>query len=415
MPATNGWRWRHLLDSPHRLGFFLAMLVLGVSGLWWAGVQLARSGFVPAVPMAVSPSLVHAALMTFGFFPLFFCGFLFTAGPRWLHVRAPTTRELMPALLAQGAGWLIWLVGSHVHVLLAVAGLALAAAGLLRAAVRFWRLIHASSDTDRVHPTVIAGALALGCACIASTAVALALGADMLARLFVLTGLWGCVAVVFVTAGHRMIPFFTAPPGTVLERGGDWWQLALLVGISLFEAVCVWLADPLAGVGAWHVARGVIEMATGSVLLWGAVAWTFARSLRNRLLRMLHTGMLWIALGLLLQGVTGVLAWRLGSPVLPLAPLHAFAMGGLGSVMLAMITRVSAGHAGIPVAVDHVVWALFWLLQLATALRVAATVPGTPAQALLTAAALVWAGVAIAWALRYGSGYGRPPATTRRR
>jgi uncharacterized protein involved in response to NO len=89
-------------------------------------------------------------------------------------------------------------------------------------------------------------------------------------------------------------------------------------------------------------------------------------------------------------------------------------MGGLGTLMLAMVTRVSAAHAGQPVAAENVVWSLFRLLQLATLLRIAATVPGAPTQPLLTAAALAWAGLMTAWGLRYGWGYGRPPTARRR-
>ena len=37
------WRWRYLMLAPHRLGFFLAMVVLLASGGWWALVQVARS------------------------------------------------------------------------------------------------------------------------------------------------------------------------------------------------------------------------------------------------------------------------------------------------------------------------------------------------------------------------------------
>ncbi len=70
--AAAGWRWRHLL---------LATLVLVTSASWWALVQLDRAGLGPGLPWALSPSLVHAGVMTFGFIPLFFAGFLFTAGP----------------------------------------------------------------------------------------------------------------------------------------------------------------------------------------------------------------------------------------------------------------------------------------------------------------------------------------------
>lgn len=413
MREQAGWHWRRLLDSPHRLGFFLAMVVLGASALWWAAVQLARSGALGAMPMAVSPSLVHAAVMTFGFFPLFFCGFVFTAGPRWLHVRGPAARELVPAFAAQAAGWLVWLAGSGLDALLAVAGLVLAGSGLLRATLLLVRLVRSSSDEDRVHPVVIAAALGFGSCCILASAAALAFGAPDVARRCVLSGLWGCVAVVFVTAGHRMIPFFQPAPETVLQARGDWAQLALLVGIAALEAIAVWLEQVPAR--PWHLAQAAVELAVGSTLLWGAVRWAIVKKLGQRLLRMMHTGLAWIALAFALQGATSIAALVTGSRWLPLAPLHALTMGGLGSLMLAMVTRVSAGHAGIPVAADRLVWALFWLLQVATVLRIAASVPGATSQPLLTAAAVLWAGLMAAWAVRYGSTYGRPPAAPRQR
>ena len=59
------------------------------SGSEWALVQADRASALLNLSYAVSPSLVHATVMTFGFIPLFFSGFLFTAGPKWLGVPAP--------------------------------------------------------------------------------------------------------------------------------------------------------------------------------------------------------------------------------------------------------------------------------------------------------------------------------------
>jgi uncharacterized protein involved in response to NO len=412
VPEQDGWRWRRLLDSPHRLGFFLAMLVLVASALWWATVQLQRTGLLPPRAMAVSPSLVHAAVMTFGFFPLFFGGFLFTAGPRWLHVPGPGGRELLPGFAAQAGGWVTWLAAAQVHRLLAVAALAVAAAGLLRTTFLFWRLIVASPNEDRVHPVVIGCALAFGTACLAGIALSLLANDDAIARGLVLSALWGCVAIVFVAAGHRMIPFFHPAPGSLLDERGDWAQLALLAGTASFEAASVWLH---AMVPWWALLQAIVELAVGAVLLWGAVAWSFARPLHNRLLRMMHTGLVWIATGFAMQGGSSLLARVTGAALLPLASLHAFAMGGLGTLMIAMVTRVSAAHANQPVAAENVVWSIFWLLQAATVLRIAATVPGAPSQPLLTAAAVTWAGLMTAWAVRYGWGYGHPPVVLRQR
>lgn len=405
-----GWHWRHLLIAPHRLGFFLAMAVLAASALWWSVVQLERSGLGPGLSYAVSPSLVHAAVMTFGFMPLFFSGFLFTAGPKWLGVRGPSAASLAPALLAQAAGWLLWLAGSHVHVALAATGLALANIGLAIVAVRFLRLIAASREPDRMHAKTVAMALAAGCLSLAGVATSLLAGADTLARLFILSGLWGFVVVVFVTVAHRMIPFFTS---STVPMAGAWrpfWVWWLMLGVALFEVLAAWIDAAAAEQPAWQLARGVLELGAGGVLAWLAFAWGLVQSLRIRLLAMLHLGFVWLALALALSGASQLLGWAAATPLLPLAALHALTMGCLGSLMLAMVTRVTCGHSGrpLPLVADDLVWGMFLLLQAATLLRIAATVPDWPGQALLTAAALLWAGLILTWGGRYGAWYGRP-------
>lgn len=84
-------------------------------------------------------------------------------------------------------------------------------------------------------------------------------------------------------------------------------------------------------------------------------------------------------------------------------------MGCLASLMLAMVTRVSCGHSGRALVADRIAWALFWLLQAATVLRIAAAVPGVPGVALpwlLLLAAGLWAGTMGAWGVRLGRWYG---------
>jgi len=405
---SRAWHWRHLLQAPHRLGFFLAMVVLLAAGFWWAAVQLQRSGAGPNLAYAVSPSLVHATVMTFGFMPLFFSGFLFTAGPKWMRVSGPSARRLAPVLLAQVAGWLLWLCGSHVHAAFAATGLSLAIMGLGGMTTMFWRLIAASREEDLLHARTVGAAHVVGCLCLIGIGASLLTGAETAARLFALTGLWGFIVVVFVAVAHRMIPFFSAPPMATVQAWRPASVLALLLAAAAFEASAGWLDAALPGVAAWQIARGVLELAAGGVLVWLAVLWGLFKSLRIRLLAMLHLGFLWLGLGLALSGASQLLGWASSSVVLPLAALHAITMGALGSLMLAMVTRVSCGHAGRSVVADDLVWGLFWLLQVATLLRMAATVPGWPVQPLFTATALLWAGVMLIWGLRYGSWYGRP-------
>jgi len=79
--------------------------------------------------------------------------------------------------------------------------------------------------------------------------------------------------------------------------------------------------------------------------------------------------------------------------------LHALTLGMLGSLLFAMVTRVIRGHGGIALVADDLVWFLFWLLQVATLLRIASPVIPVAAGALLAAAAVVWTVVWSVWAL----------------
>lgn len=411
--AAPRWHWRRLLLAPHRLAFFLAMGVLAASGAWWAAVQGARMGWWALPPPAVSPTLLHSSVMVLGFVPLFFGGFLFTAGPRWLGVEGPAARQLAPCLLAQAGGWLLWLAGGHVDATLAAAGLLIAAGGLLVMTLEFQALVRESTVEDRVHARCIVLALVFGSACLMALPLALLAGAASLQRGLVLGSLWGFVVPVFVTVAHRMIPFFTSGALPMAQAWRPFWALGLMLGVALFEAGCAW-ADAF---GVSHPAlaavRGAVELAGGAMLLWLAFAWGLVQSMKIRLLGMLHLGFSWLGLGLAISGVAQLGQAATGQAVLPLAALHAITMGCLGSLMLAMVTRVSCGHSGRPLVADGFLWTLFLLLQGATVLRITAAVPGVPAQALHVLAALLWGAVMLAWALRQGRWYASPRADGR--
>ncbi|HEY8048506.1 MAG TPA: NnrS family protein [Ramlibacter sp.] len=404
--AGGGWSWRWLEAAPHRLAFFLAMVVLCGSGLWWATIQLDRVVGI-GLPYDLSPSVVHSALMTFGFMPLFFSGFLFTAGPKWLGVQAPTVRRVRTPLLLMALGWLVWPVAGHFSATAAAAALLPAFAGLSLVTLRFWRLVRASAAPDRIHAKCIGVALVVGCVCIAGVAAGVLADNGDLARTFVHTALWGFVAAVYVTVAHRMIPFFTSSALPMVRAWRPFWVLYVLVGVVAFEAAAAWV-ELATEAPAWFALRGAVELCAGAVTLWLCVAWGLVQSLKVRLVAMLHIGFCWLGIGLALSGVSHLAQARTGAEWLPLAGLHAFTMGCLGSLMVAMVTRVTCGHSGRALVADNFVWTLFWLLQGATLLRIAAAAPLDAAPEFTLAAAASWAGVLTAWALRYGAWYGRP-------
>ena len=407
------WRVRYLMLAPHRLGFFLAMVVLVASGLWWALVQLDRSTGWLALPSVISPTLVHSAVMAFGFIPLFFSGFLFTAGPKWLGVEAPLAQDLRVPLFSLAAGWLLWLAGAHLHAGVAWAGLALACAGLVWMTVQFWGRIRRSQAEDQLHARVIGTACVVGCVSLAGLLLSLVFEAHATARAWIFTGLWGFVVVVYVTVAHRMIPFFTSSAMPMVQAWRPFWVLWLMLAAAALQVLAAWLE--LAGVPssaagtAWLLVHGTLQLMVGGVLVWLAWVWGLVQSLKNKLLAMLHIGFLWLGVAFLLGGVSQWLVGTLGMGVLALGALHALTMGCLASLMLAMVTRVSCGHSGRALVADRIAWSLFWCLQAAALLRIAASVPGIVGLSLpwlLPVAAGLWAGTMGVWGLRLGRWYG---------
>lgn len=409
IPGPDGaWRWAGLWLAPHRLAFFSGVLLLMASGAWWAAVQLDRVTGWLGLSYAVSPTLTHAAVMVLGFMPLFFAGFLFTAGPKWLGVAGPEARAITPALALQVLGWLLWLAGAHTHTALAAAGAFTASLGLALQFGRFWQLWRRSPAPDRVHATVVAVGGTLGALCTAGLGVALMLDAGPVALALVHTALWGFIVATYVAVAHRMIPFFTSGVLPMIEVWRPFWVLWLMLGAVVLEIASVWLMVAGRGEGtAWRLLRGALELGLGGVLVWLAWVWGLVQSLKVRLLAMLHVGFVWFGLSLLLSGASQWLLAAGGVPTLGLGALHALTMGFLGSILLAMVTRVACGHSGRALVADATVWGLFWCLQAAVLLRIAGTLPQTGGGWLL-AAALLWAGTVLVWGGRLLNWFGRP-------
>ena len=417
-PAAGQERWRFgwLYAAPHRLAFAAGALMLAASALWWAAMMLARTTGT-GLAWGLPPTITHGLWMSFGFMPLFFTGFLFTAGPKWLGLPAVDALTLRAPIAAQVAGWAVLLMATHAPDpaearVLGSLGLLAAGVGWATTTARFVAMVRRSRAADRVHAITVAAACCAGVLTLLAAAVALALGRFDLVRLATLLALWVFIGVVYVSVAHRMIPFFSASALPVLDAWRPMWLLAVFVVALLLQAAFVLaetLAWPLAP--AWRVAQAAIEAPAALLMLALALRWGLVQSLKVRLLAMLHVGFFWFGVALALSAAShALMAISDGATSLGLAPLHAYTMGFLGSTLIAMATRVSAGHSGRALAADDFVWRLFWLLQLAIGARLIGAVSdalGWPTAPILATAAGLWALAVTAWALRYGRWYGR--------
>jgi uncharacterized protein involved in response to NO len=104
-----------------------------------------------------------------------------------------------------------------------------------------------------------------------------------------------------------------------------------------------------------------------------------------------------LPLGLLLLGASLI------DPTQPASPaLHALAAGAMGSMTLAVMTRATLGHTGRALRADLGTSAIFLLVTLGAALRVAAVWLPFDYLLLIKLSGGLWAGAFLLFVLTYG-------------
>lgn len=427
--AAGSWQWRQVTAAPHRLAFSAGALMMSLALLWW-GAALLAAATGQVLPWAVSAGTAHALLLGCAVLPCFLAGLVFSLLPRWLGAPASVpTRALQLPLVGVLGGWVLALVGFHASSALAAAGVAVAAGGLALIAGRGMVCLIESRAADRDHARLVLLGLAVAALAQWAAAVAVALGAETVARAAVQAALWGGFGLVFVTVAHRALPQFT---GLRLPSQSAWASrslLAVLAGVVALQAPFA-VAEVLRGgalTGLPAVLRAGMGLGAGLVLCWLSLRWGLRLSLRGaapavdaagepvlarrgalRLLALLHLGFAWLAVAFTLDGVSHALMVATdGQLSLGHAPLHAFSMGFLGCTLYALATRTALALSGRALVADRWTWVMAWVLQAGVLLRVLAALFPVAATPLTLLALQFWATVALTWTVRHARWFGR--------
>jgi uncharacterized protein involved in response to NO len=387
-----------LFQAPHRVMFLAgAVQILAVMG-WWTAELAARAGWLSMRLWPLYPGWLHGIWLIYGLFPFFFLGFLMTAMPRWQNATAVSPKVYLSVAGLCGLGWLTFGAGMVYPPVLPVA-LGVVLAGWAIATIDLLRVANVPHP-DRFAPRVIVTAFLAGVSGLLLL-LARALGApDALLRAALDIGVWWFLTPVFVVVSHRMIPFFSSAviPKYVFYRPRPALYILLLC-LAGHGAV------QLAGMAGWLWLTDLPAAGVGLHLTW---RWGLRASLKVPLLGMLHLGFawLWVALGLL--GAQS-LARLAGVDVLGLAPIHCLTIGFFGSMLLAMVSRVTLGHSGRSLQADRLTLLAFGGLQGVALLRIVAELvqPAvSPPILVLTAAG--WLLVFALWIGRFAPNYWRP-------
>lgn len=390
-------RWRILSAAPHRMFFATGVFWLLAWTLWWTLVLGARAAGIAALEPARPALLMHGAAALFLAYLPFMYGFLLTVFPRWMNAPPPGRPAMAWAFGLTNTGQALIVTGVFAPAAWSAAGWLLAAGGLAVVTTSLLRiLLHAKQAVPQAR-TALAGLVAglAGMMLVASMSISGDHGMWPLARGL---GLWGLLLVVYFSVCHRMIPFFSSRvvPAYVVWRPDG--VLYLFVALALARALL-----ELAPGFAWLATVPMAGIALACALRWRPRVRSGAR-----LLDVLHIAFAWLPFGLALAAIADVAA-ALGAPgLLGRAPLHALGLGFLGGMLIAMVTRVTLGHSGRPLALDALSWRVFLVVQAAAAARVAAEFMPAAGMTLSLVAALAWLGSLSLWAASTLPAYFRP-------
>lgn len=382
MPKSRLEKLPPVLRAGFRPFFFLGPLwALVVVGLWIE----AMAGAV-TLPTAFDPLAWHRHEMLFGYLGAVIAGFLLTAIPNWTG-RLP------------------------------IAGRRLAGLTSLWVAARFAVLFSASIGGFAAMLLDVGFLVILGAACAREVLIArnrnlpvvgvvllfaIAALVDHLEALGVLTtdglgwrGGFALVVVLIALIGGRIIPSFTR--NWLMKQGRTEGLPTQPSRFDLFTIAATAIA--LAGwvVGIEPAVAAALLLAAGVLQVARLVRWSGHVALREPLVFILHLSYAWLPIGLLLLGVSLIVPTQPAS-----SALHALAAGAMASMTLAVMTRATLGHTGRELHADKGTVAIYVLVTLGAALRVAA--PWLPFDYLLLIriAGALWGGSFLLFLALYG-------------
>lgn len=365
------WTGPQILGYGFRPFFLGAALYAALAMIVWIG---ALSGLW-TIPSAFGPVEWHAHEFLWGYLTAVVAGFMLTAVPNWTG-RLPIVGVPLALL------WGSWAMGRAAVFFSAgqspVFIAALDLSFLILLMLVLGREIIAGRNWRNLKVLVMVGLLLAGNAIYHAEMMSGGMAHDSLGLRIGLGGAMLLIAVI----GGRIIPSFTRNwlvrrgPGTLpMPFDGD---DKVIIGVTAF-ALLLWVAMPDS------VATAIAMLAAGIANLWRLSRWAGWRSLAEPLVAILHLAYLFLPLGFFAMS-----AAKLFPDMVPhSAGLHTWTVGAIVLMTLAVMTRASLGHSGMPLTADLRITAIYGLASMAALARVGAGL--MPQQGwLLDVAAICW-------------------------
>ncbi|MBK7145708.1 MAG: NnrS family protein [Xanthomonadales bacterium] len=381
---------RMLAAAPHRLLFFVGASNVLAAMTWWAlWLYQSRFGDIGLAQPPLFAGWAHAVVMQYQVLPMFMFGFLLTVFPRWMGQPELSPWHYLPVGLGLLSGQLLFLVGLFGFPHLVQIGLFNTIAGWIAGLAFLWGPLRADRGRT-LHSASAYAALLFGLLGLLLFALHLHTGSVRLMFAVIKIGSFALLLPIYTTVAHRMFPFFAS----VVVPGYVGWRPLGWLG-AVWACLLLHLAGELAALNAWLWLADLPLAALAGYWLWRNAP----RGPMPALARVLFAGFAWLPLAMLLFATQSL--WLLASGDLHLgrAPAHALFIGFFGSLLVAMVTRVTAGHSGRPLELGRVAGFAFLAIQLVALIRIGAEL-SADAMAWQSVAAFGWLLAFVPWVLR---------------
>ncbi len=380
VPRRAAYRGLPLFANGFRPFFLLGAIQAALSILEWLPLFYGEL----KLASAFAPRDWHVHEMLYGYLPAIVTGFLFTAIPNWTG-RLPLQGTPLATLVA------VWIAGRLAVTFSAGIGwwaaMLVDASFLLLVAAAATREIAAGRNWKNLNVVALVVVLLAG-------NIAFHLEAHFHGAADVGIRIGIAVVVLLISLiGGRIIPSFTRNwlvkenPGRLPAPFGRFDMIVVALGALALVSWVVASDSRLAG-----TALGI----AGVMHLVRLSRWAGDRTLRERLLTILHVGYFFVPLGFLLNAAAafGVVPASAG--------VHAWMAGAAGTMTLAVMTRATLGHTGHALTASIGTQAIYAAIIVAAVARICAVIHTAQSDLLLHIAAFAWVAAFLGFALAYG-------------
>ncbi|MBE7196798.1 MAG: NnrS family protein [Parafilimonas terrae] len=368
-----------LLSYGFRPFFLLGALYAGLAMPVWMAFFAGQA----ELPTAFAPRDWHVHEMLYGYVVAAVAGFLLTAVPNWTGRLPLQGRPLLVLVVAWLAGraavWMSAWIGWIPAALADLAFLLLLTAAVAREVVsgRNWR---------NLKVLALLSLLLAGNALFHGEVHWYGI-AEYSTRIGIAASL-----ILVMLIGGRIVPSFTrnwlarANPGRMPAPAGRFDTVAMGLGVV---ALVTWTVAPD------YPLTGTLLLAAGLLQIARLARWAGDRTVRDRLVLILHVAYAFVPAGFVLTGLSAL------GLLPPAAGIHAWTGGAFGAMTLAVMSRASLGHTGRPLAASAGTQAVYALVVLAVLVRICASVHPAWFGSLMPAAGILWSAAFLGFSLTF--------------